>query len=68
MLTLMSSCADSSRVSPVASDSYCQSYQKIIREKGDGKMTASPGVKRRVAANEITYRCLCEGLVDPLCK
>ena len=68
MLMSMTSCTDLSRVSPLASDSYCQSYQKIIREKGDGKMVASPGVKRRVAANEITYRCLCEGLVDPLCK
>jgi hypothetical protein len=41
-------------------DSYCQLYNQVIVQKGDGTITASPGVKRRLLANELTYRQFCK--------
>lgn len=43
-----------------AVDSYCSVYSKVIRQKGDGSISAKSDVKRRILANEITYRDLCE--------
>jgi hypothetical protein len=40
-------------------DSFCYAYQKVIIEKGDGKIVASDGVKKRLLANELTYRQVC---------
>lgn len=40
-------------------DSFCQVYQPVIQQKGDGDIKATPGVKRRTLANETTYRKLC---------
>ena len=40
-------------------DSFCQVYNRVVLEKGDGSITASSGVKRRLLANERTYRELC---------
>lgn len=63
MRTLMLSCgalslSNCTTVHPVAVDSYCLEYNKIILEKGDGAITASPGVKKRILANELNYaRC-----------
>lgn len=53
---------------PSAVDSYCQAYQQVIVQKGDGSIQASVGVKRRLATNEVTYRCLCENWNNPICK
>ena len=51
----LSNCAT---VHPVAVDSYCLEYNKVVQEKGDGAITASPGVKKRILANELNYaRC-----------
>lgn len=50
-----------------AVDSYCAAYQKVIRAAGEGAIKATPEVKRRIAANEILYRCTCEGWKSPLC-
>jgi len=36
-------------------DSFCLLYNKVIVEKGDGKIVASEGVKRRLLANEQFY-------------
>lgn len=44
---------------PPTIDGYCQRYNKVILEKGDGKITASSGVKRRLLANELTYEEQC---------
>ena len=41
-------------------DSFCQVYQKIVLEKGDSKIVASEGVKKRLLENELTYRSLCQ--------
>jgi hypothetical protein len=40
-------------------DSFCAVYQKVIRAKGEGTINASLRVKQRIAANEVTYTCLC---------
>lgn len=44
---------------PPAVDSYCQVYNRVVIAKGDGAITATPGVKKRLLANELTYRELC---------
>lgn len=41
-------------------DSFCQVYQPVIQKKGDGTITATDGVKRRILANELTYRRACK--------
>jgi hypothetical protein len=48
-----------SSCTPEQIDSFCQVYNKVIIEKGDGKIVASDGVKKRLLANELTYRSLC---------
>lgn len=40
-------------------DSFCQVYQPIVQQKGDGAITAASSVKRRILANELTYRDQC---------
>lgn len=46
-------------LSGCATDSYCQVYNKVIVQKGDGNIVASSGVKKRLYANELTYRSAC---------
>jgi NAD(P)H-hydrate repair Nnr-like enzyme with NAD(P)H-hydrate dehydratase domain len=46
--------------SPEQIDSFCQVYNQVVLQKGDGTIVASPGVKRRLLANELTYRQLCQ--------
>jgi hypothetical protein len=48
-----------SSCTPEEIDSFCQIYNKVIVQKGDGAMTASSGVKKRLLANELTYNQLC---------
>lgn len=51
----LSSCA----TKPPA-DSFCQVYNQIVVAKGDGAISAPPGVKKRILANELTYRDQCK--------
>jgi hypothetical protein len=51
----LSSCAHK----PLVIDGYCERYNEVIREKGDGEIIAKPGPKRRLLANELTYRDQC---------
>ena len=44
---------------PEQIDSFCVGYQKVILEKGDSKITAPEGVKRRLLANELLYNAQC---------
>lgn len=53
ILSLSPSCT------PEQVDSFCQVYGKVIVAKGDGKIIASDGVKRRLLANELFYRENC---------
>lgn len=41
-------------------DSFCQVYNQVIVQKGDGTITAPSGVKHRLLANELTYRQSCQ--------
>lgn len=52
----LSSCA----TKPVPVDSYCQVYNPVVVQKGDGSITATSGVKKRILANELTYRDQCK--------
>lgn len=40
-------------------DSFCRVYNPVVVAKGDGGITAASGVKRRILANELTYRDQC---------
>lgn len=51
----LSSCA----TKPVAIDGYCERYNKVVVEKGDGDIKAKPNVKKRILANELTYQEQC---------
>lgn len=44
---------------PQVVDSYCQVYHKVVRGKGDGAIKAPLEVKKRILANELSYRKLC---------
>lgn len=44
---------------PEQVDSFCQVYGKVIVAKGDGKIIATDGVKRRLLANELFYKENC---------
>lgn len=41
-------------------DDFCQIYQPVVQAKGDGAITATSGVKRRILANELFYRQQCK--------
>lgn len=44
---------------PLAIDSYCQVYNPVVVSRGDGQITAPLAVKKRILANELTYRQEC---------
>lgn len=45
---------------PSAINSFCQVYEPVVQQKGDGSLTGTSGAKRRVLANELTYRKICK--------
>jgi hypothetical protein len=51
----LSSCAHK----PVPIDSFCMVYNPVVVAKGEGAITAPSQVKRRILANELTYRDQC---------
>ena len=59
MLMLALGALNPSSCTPEQIDSFCQVYNKVILEKGDGKIVAPEGVKKRLLANELTYKSLC---------
>jgi len=60
LLTLSSVALSQTSCTPEQIDSFCQVYNKVIVQKGDGAITASSGVKRRLLANEKFYREQCK--------
>ena len=44
---------------PPPVDSFCQIYNRVVVAKGEGAIAASPAVKKRILANELTYRDQC---------
>lgn len=67
MPMLMTSCAGLGEMAETASDSYCQTYQRVIVTKGEGNITAARSVKNRLAANEKTYLCNCTSPKPDFC-
>jgi hypothetical protein len=59
MLMLSFVALSPSSCTPEQLDSFCQLYNQVVLQKGDGSITASPGVKRRLLANETIYRTQC---------
>jgi len=45
---------------PQQIDSFCQVYQPVVQAKGDGSIQGTQGAKRRILANELTYRRVCQ--------
>jgi len=58
-LTLVCAALSLSSCAHVPTDSFCQVYSRVVIAKGDGKITATSGVKKRLLANELTYRDQC---------
>jgi hypothetical protein len=56
-LSLSSGCTQHSQI---AVDSFCQLYHPVVTAKGDGTITATSSVKKKLLANELTYRKLCK--------
>jgi hypothetical protein len=60
---LMLSCAGLSLGSCVHTkppvDSFCQIYNQVVVAKGEGSIVATSAVKKRILANELTYRSQC---------
>lgn len=46
---------------PPPIDGYCERYNLVVQEKGDGESLrgVKPGPKRSIYANELTYRQHC---------
>ncbi len=51
-------------------DSFCKQYQQVVRSKADSQNVKAlpPEIQRRMAGNEVVYRCLCQGWKDPICQ
>lgn len=66
MRKLMTVCAALSLSSCVHSapaiDSFCKVYNPIVVAKGEGTIAAASAVKKRILANELTYRELCKAV------
>ena len=60
ILSLSSAAAGCTQHSQIAVDSFCQLYNPVVTAKGDGAITATIGVKKKLLANELTYRKLCK--------
>lgn len=51
----LSSCAHAP-----STDSFCQIYNPVVVAKGEGSIAAASVVKKRILANELTYRDQCK--------
>jgi len=60
MLTASLLASNPSSCTPQQIDSFCQVYNQVVVSKGDGTITATSGVKRRLLANEKAYREFCK--------
>lgn len=58
-LMLLSVTLSPSSCTPEQIDSFCQVYNQVILQKGDGTIVATSGVKKRLLANELIYRQQC---------
>lgn len=68
ILLLISSCASlnqKQKIEPVSD--FCSRYNQVIQSKGDSDIKANILVKKRIAANEIDYKCNCLKLKEAYC-
>lgn len=65
LMVSISSCKTLNQSLP---DSFCSQYQEVIQKIGDGTIIASEDVKKRLAANEVNYKCQCKGVKANYCK
>lgn len=56
----LSNCTLFDASKPIVIDSFCQVYEPVVQAKGEGAIIASSQVKRRILANEQTYRGTCK--------
>ncbi len=61
MLTLSFVALSPNSCTPEQVDSFCQVYNQVVVQKGDGAIAAPVGVKKRLLANELFYRQNCPG-------
>jgi hypothetical protein len=58
-LTMLFTILSLSSCKTAPTDSFCSVYTPVVREKGDGVITAKAGPKRRILANELLYVAEC---------
>lgn len=61
LLTLSLLALSPNSCTPEQIDSFCVIYNKVIVEKGDSKIVAPIGVKKRLLENELFYKQNCPG-------
>lgn len=55
----------------VSVDGFCVRYSKVIQNERDAasfKAIPRSSARDRLSANEVNYRCKCEGWKDPICN
>lgn len=66
LMLLTSSCSNLNQRLSVSD--FCSRYNEVIVEKGDAGFTAKTSVKKRIAANEVDYKCNCKNIKADYCK
>jgi len=68
MMSLMTSCGIWRENRAQVINSFCDAYQRVIVDPGDGKIVAARKVKERLAANETLYQCKCVNAELQICE
>lgn len=50
-----------------AVNGFCQAYSRVLRAPGESTKGLSLALRKRIAANDVLYRCACEGWTNPIC-
>lgn len=50
-----------------AVNGFCQAYQRVLRAQGESTKGLSLALRKRIAANDVLYRCTCEAWTNPIC-
>lgn len=54
--------------SEAPADTFCQMYSRILLNKSDSTKNLPLTMRKRIASNEVKYRCQCQGWNNPVCK
>lgn len=52
---------------PPVINGFCQSYERVLRTKGDSTKGLTLALRKRIASNDVLYRCACQGWANPIC-